>query len=277
MLNISLASGAGRILTGTTLALLLAFTTGIVRAETPAVGSESSFLSNADLALPSAPMAQEKSSAKDASDAAPIGRLQKHLALEAGGGMNFPMSAISGYNRTGYNATIGAGWMFTRQFGTMLEYQFIDDALTSYARRVLSAGNCSPLGGLCASGTAYTNAFTVAPILYFVDESKYNAYITLGVGVARKTTTTSVTYYGANSIVGNAGVFPGATTHASYSDVRLAYDYGIGMTRQAEWNHHVKYFAEVRYLRVDTTKPFGLNPNAVGRTVLAPLTIGLRY
>jgi hypothetical protein len=301
MLNTSLAPGAGRILTGITLALLLAFTTGMVRAEAPAeiaaTGNTAagSVSSSTEDALPSAPMARgEKASDKsDADTNAPKSLLARHLALEAGGGMNFPRSAISGYNTTGYNGTLGAGWMFSHQFGTILEYQFIENNLTSYEEGALDQGLCFPTGTVCpSSGHAISNFVSVAPILYFMNDTRFNAYVTLGVGLAKKTTTTSETYMNLDStqakcpapsvytpvpISGTTGTCIGPTYNNSYSDTRLGYDFGIGVTYKTGWNSHVKYFTDIRYLRIDTTSAFGLNPNAVGRTVLAPFTVGLRY
>ena len=263
MLKISPVPGSRRMFAATALAVLLAFSA--VNASASAVANDSAALPDtySTSSLPSAPtpIAQDASTAPSTFK----GRLRSHIALEAGGGMSFPSSAINAWNTTGYNATAGAGWMFSPHFGALLEYQYLTNGLTNYALQGLSAGDCYPQGTICASGNVRINGISVAPIVDLAPESKYDAYFTLGLGSYHKTTNTSQT--------NTADV----TTSASYSVTRFGYNFGMGLTRKAGWNSHVKYFVETRFLRIDTSMHYGVNMNSVGRTSLVPVTIGLRY
>ena len=120
-----------------------------------------------------------------------------HIAFEGGFGFSIPIGNDTSYSQTdindgnlspseglGYGLTVGGGWNFTKKFGALLEYRFLNQSIPSDYLNALStadAGGSSSTTGL--GGNINTWSFTIDPI-YYVPFSRRTSgvYVTGGGG-----------------------------------------------------------------------------------------------
>lgn len=202
-----------------------------------------------------------------------------HMAIEAGGGFNAPIGNDTKYITWGGNLTLGAGWQFNNQFGTLLEYQFIDDKLPGaflssvYNQSDLAAQGLSQLGG-----HAHIWSLTLDPIFYLRPHGITNAYVTGGGGFYRKVTTFTTPvqeycfsyYYGYYPCTTNANV-------GHFSSNQGGLNLGIGVTHALGADERAKFFAEARYVWIKTPGPKDTAYWGLGSTGLVPVTVGIRW
>lgn len=204
-----------------------------------------------------------------------------HLAFEAGGGFNAPIGNDKPYITWGGNVTLGAGWQFNKQFGTLLEYQFMDNKLPgSFLSQIynsnsasLSAQGINQLGG-----HAHIWSITLDPIFYLRPQGRTNAYVTGGGGFYRKVTTftTPVQQYCYDYFY---GYYP-CTTNATvghFSSNQGGLNLGIGFTHAIGMDERAKLFAEARYVWIKTPGPKDTPYWGLGTTALVPVTFGVRW
>jgi len=190
------------------------------------------------------------------------------LSFELGAGFNAPVGNDIPYITWGGNFTLGAGRQFTPHVGALVEYQFIDDKLPgAFLSAVGTPG-----------GDSHIWSFTVDPIVYLhpADQKGWNAYAVGGGGFYRKVTnfnsSVPVVYCGYFGFC--VGGYENATV-ASFSSNQGGTNIGFGFTHSIG-DGKAKYFAEARYLWVDSPKSSSTEVGT-GTTELFPVTLGVRW
>lgn len=186
------------------------------------------------------------------------------LTFEAGGGFNAPIGNDQPFITWGGNFTGGVGTRLSRHLSVLAEYQFMDNKLP---------------GGLIADagaqgGHAHIWSLTVDPVLDLFPARKNSVYLTGGGGFYRKVTSFTdpeeveeCFYF---CVVGTEDV---VVSH--FSSNQGGANFGVGFTHKLGGDEHLKAFAEVRYLWLDT--PSIGETDGLGRTELLPVTFGIRW
>jgi hypothetical protein len=188
----------------------------------------------------------------------------KRLAFEAGGGFNAPIGNDSPVISWGGNFTVGGGLRLEKHISVLAEYQFMDNKLP---------------GGLIADagaqgGHAHIWSLTLDPVIDLFPARKNDIYVTGGGGFYRKVTSftdpeeVEECYYFCT--VGTENV---VVSHFSSNQGGL--NLGVGITHKLGSDEHLKAFAEVRYLWINT--PQVGSYDGLGRTELLPVTVGVRW
>jgi len=200
--------------------------------------------------------------------------VKSKLAFEGGGGANAPLGDKQ-YITWGGNFTVGGGLNFSKNFGLLAEYQFLDNKLPGAIIAETGA----------TGGHAHIWGFTLAPVFDLFPKSSNDIYVTGGGGFYRKVTSftdpeqTEYCYYYYCGI-GTTNVVVG-----HYSSNQGGWNVGAGYQHRmggVYGDSKMRFFAEVRYLDVLTpasqVSPNGLGTTAVGAdTKLLPITFGIRY
>jgi hypothetical protein len=190
--------------------------------------------------------------------------LTSHLTFEAGGGFNAPIGNDQPVITWGGNFTVGGGYRFDKRFSVLAEYQFMDNKLP---------------GGLIADagsqgGHAHIWSLTLDPVIDLMPNRRNSVYVTGGGGFYRKVTSftdpedVEECYYFCT--IGTENV---VVSHFSSNQGGL--NVGVGITHKLGSDEHLKAFAEVRYLWLNT--PGIGSPDGLGTTELLPVTIGVRW
>jgi hypothetical protein len=194
------------------------------------------------------------------------------LAFEAGGGFNAPESSSVTF---GGNFTLGGGLNFSKYFGALIEYQFIQDKLPGALIAEAQA----------TGGYARIWSFTIDPVIDLMPKAKNDVYITGGGGFYRKVTSFTdpedvcEVYYVVecgteNEVVGHFSSNQAGFNVGGGFQHRLGGMYGDSKT---------KLFAEVRYLDVMSPAIAGASPSGLGPTTVAadtkliPISVGVRF
>lgn len=185
-----------------------------------------------------------------------------HLALEFGGGFNAPIGNDQPYITWGGNVTAGAGLHLSRRFVLLAEYQLIYDKLPGAF--IAAAGQGAN------NGTATIQSITLAPVLDLFPKRTNSVYLTGGGGYYHKTTSFNILvccdFYG----------YPISINTNKFSSSQAGGNFGFGFTHRIGGpDGQAKYFAEVRYLFVNT--PPITETNGLGTTGLIPVTFGIRW
>jgi hypothetical protein len=198
-----------------------------------------------------------------------------HLAIEAGGGFTAPVGSevsggqgegLDGFVTWGYNITAGAGWNFTHHFGLLAEYQF--------NRNKIPGATLAALGA--PGGNVNTHAFTLDPIIYLPVSRHTGAYLTGGGGLYRKVTNYTapevgvVCYYFCYEGYSN-------TTIYHFSSNQGGANAGIGYYWKLGDDTNARFYAEARYVWVNSPRPSPAQPLAEGSEELIPVTFGIRF
>jgi hypothetical protein len=209
------------------------------------------------------PAAVERGGAQDSYGRGSSG-MWNRLTFEGGGGFNAPIGNDQPFITWGGNVTLGGGMRFTKHISALAEYQFIDDKLP---------------GGLIADagaqgGHAHIWSLTLDPVIDLFPKRVNDVYVTGGGGFYRKVTSftdpeeVEECYY--FCVVGTEDV---VVSH--FSSNQGGANIGVGFTHRLGGDEHLKAFAEVRYLWINTP-PIG-EQNGLGTTGLLPVTVGLRF
>jgi len=146
----------------------------------------------------------------------------------------------------------------------LAEYQFMDNKLP---------------GGLIADagaqgGHAHIWSLTLDPVIDFFPSRKNDIYVTGGGGFYRKVTSFTdpeeveeCSYF---CVIGTENV---VVSH--FSSNQGGVNFGLGVTHKVGGDEHLKAFAEVRYLLINTP-PIG-EQDGLGKTELIPVTFGVRW
>jgi hypothetical protein len=190
--------------------------------------------------------------------------LTSHLTFEGGGGFNAPIGNDTPFITWGGNVTVGGGYKFEKHVSVLAEYQFIDDKLPGSL--IADAG--------AQGGHAHIWSLTLDPVIDLFPARKNDIYVTGGGGFYRKVTSftdpeeVEECYYFCT--IGTENVVVG-----HFSSNQGGLNFGLGVTHKLGGDEHLKAFAEVRYLWINTP-PIG-ETDGLGRTELIPVTVGVRW
>jgi hypothetical protein len=199
------------------------------------------------------------------------------FAFEAGGGVSAPAGDKS-YITWGGQFTVGGGLNFNKRFGTLIEYQFMDNKLPGAIIAETGA----------TGGHAHLWSVTLDPVFDLFPKSTNDVYVTGGGGFYRKVTSFTdpqesqycdfyygCGYYTSNVVVGHFSSNQGGFNIGAGFQHRVGGMYGDGKT---------KLFAEVRFVDALTPAVVGQSPNGLGPitsiaadTKLLPISVGVRF
>jgi hypothetical protein len=186
------------------------------------------------------------------------------LTFEGGGGFNAPIGNDQPFITWGGNVTVGGGLRLQKHISVLAEYQFMDNKLPGSL--IADAG--------AQGGHAHIWSLTLDPVIDFFPSRKNDVYVTGGGGFYRKVTSftdpeeVEECFYFCT--VGTENV---VVSH--FSSNQGGANFGIGFTRKLGGDEHLKAFAEVRYLWIDT--PAIGETDGLGKTELIPVTFGIRW
>ena len=187
-----------------------------------------------------------------------------HLTFEGGGGFNAPIGNDQPFITWGGNITIGGGYRFQKHISVLAEYQFLDNKLPGSL--IADAG--------AQGGHAHIWSLTLDPVIDFFPSRKNDIYVTGGGGFYRKVTSFTdpeeveeCSYF---CVIGTENV---VVSH--FSSNQGGVNFGLGVTHKIGGDEHLKAFAEVRYLLINTP-PIG-EQDGLGKTELIPVTFGVRW
>jgi len=211
-----------------------------------------------------------------------------HIAFEGGAGFTAPIGndthpyEAPGYNVNetwGYNINVGGGWNFTKHFGALLEFTFDKQKIpgatlsTIYNEATLAGVSLSgPLGG-----NVNTWSFTVDPIYYLPVTHRSGVYVTGGGGFYRKVTNFTEPeleeYCEFYCVEGYE-----SETAAHSSSNQGGFNAGFGLYWKAFGeDSNAKFYAETRYVWVDSPVSSNGDPWGGGTEGLIPVTFGIRF
>ncbi|MGB9032499.1 MAG: hypothetical protein WCC27_20415 [Acidobacteriaceae bacterium] len=208
-----------------------------------------------------------------------------HIAFEGGFGFSVPVGSDTTYSTTslndgdlspsegfGYGLNLGGGWNFNKRFGALMEYQFLRQGIPSSYLNALQAG--SSTSGL--GGNINTWSLTVDPIVYLPFSRKSGVYVTGGGGFYRKVTNFTEPVQECDPYYGCYGV-PVTVDH--FSSNQGGFNAGGGFYRKIFGeDSNGKFFAEVRYVWVNSPGPSASNSNqGSGTEALIPVEFGIRF
>jgi hypothetical protein len=197
----------------------------------------------------------------------PLGNTGKFNLAEA----EDPTGPLSPSQGFGYNFGIGAGWNFSKKFGVLLDYDFIRDSIPHDYTDVLAGGPGSGLGG-----NINTWGLAVDPIYYLPFSQKSGAYVTGGGGFYRKVTNFTQPVQQCSFYY---GCFNTPVTVLHFSSNQGGADLGVGFYHKIfGQDSNAKFFAQVKYLFVDSPRPTNSNHGqGSGTESLLPVTFGIRF
>lgn len=197
------------------------------------------------------------------------------LAIEAGGGFNMPSGDTGQSLNTGFNFTFGAGQRLNKMITMLVEYQFIDDGLTSAI--INQAGS--------TGGNAHIWSFTVDPVVNLIPKGNNTVYVTGGGGFYRKVTNFTVETPQQFCSYFYCGVGYAPQTVGHFSSNQGGWNLGGGVSHRFAGMYgdgRMSIFAEARYLDV-LSPAVNHSPNGLGTTTVAagtkliPVTFGFRF
>ncbi len=212
-----------------------------------------------------------------------------HIAFEGGAGFSVPVGNDTTFSTTslnngdlspdeafGYGVTIGGGWNFTKKFGALLEYQFLRQGMGNDFLNALNAASGTSGSGMSIGGNVNTWSLTVDPVFYLPFNRKSGLYVTGGGGFYRKVSNFTEPveecdpYYGCYDVSG---------TVAHFSSNQGGFNAGAGFYHKVFGeDSNGKFFAEVRYVWVDSPGPNSSNSyQGSGTEALIPVTFGVRF
>lgn len=211
-----------------------------------------------------------------------------HFAFDAGGGFTAPIGndthpyEAPGYNINetwGYNINLGGGWNFTKHFGALLEYQFdkqkIPGATLSTIWAEANAGGAGltyPLGG-----NVNTWSLTIDPVYYVPVTHRSGIFVTGGGGFYRKVANFTEPeleeecYY-----ICGYGYANATAAHSSSNQGGVNGGFGLYWKAFGE-DSNAKFYAEARYVWVDSPVASNSDPFGGGTEGLIPVTVGIRF
>jgi hypothetical protein len=211
-----------------------------------------------------------------------------HLAFEGGFGFAAPIGNDTSFSQAdvdagylspslgwGWDVNAGVGWNFSKKFGVLLEYGFDRQGMNNdYLNAVstVQAGGSVSTTGL--GGNVNTWDFVVEPIYYLPVSHKNGAYVTGGGGFYRKVTNFTEpveeeSYYGIYSV-------PATVDH--FSSNQGGGNFGVGVYHKLSEDSNAKFFAEIRYVFVDS--PVASSSNSYqgsGTQEIIPVNFGIRF
>lgn len=248
-------------------------------ATAPAADSSSTeytFLADPADALPAAPRASSSSAGQYDNKSSKGSDWKGKLALEFGGGFDPPLSSSSPYINTGFNVNAGGGFHMGHGVSVLIEYQFIRAGLPDAI--VKQAGS--------DGGNVHLWSLGLEPVVDLMPHHNTSVYVTGGGGFYRKVTNFTVQTLTTYCYYFYCG--PGYTTQTAghFSSNQGGWNIGGGVSHRFAGMYgdgKMAFFAEARYLDVNTPAVINQSPNGLGNTTigagtkLIPITFGLRF
>ena len=191
-----------------------------------------------------------------------------HLAIEAGGGFNVPVGNTRTWQLVGYSLDLGAGWNFSKRFGVLAEYGF--------NRSDIPQNTLTNVGE--PNGNVHVWSLTLDPIFYYKTSGRIGGYVTGGGGFYRKLTSFTQSIYVGDYCDYFYGCYPQYEneTLSHFSSNQGGLNFGTGVTFKPNADGKGKFFAEARYVWVDSPKSSTTNIGT-GTVGMVPVTFGFRW
>jgi hypothetical protein len=194
--------------------------------------------------------------------------LTDHLAVELGAGFNVPSGNTTTWQTVGYSINLGGGWMFNNRLGMLAEYNF--------NRSTIPANTLTHINE--PDGNVHVWSLTLDPIFYYKTSGRIGGYVTGGGGFYRKLTTFTQPVFLGYYCDYFYGCFP------QYSNITLSHfssnqggvNIGTGVTFKPNADGKVKFYAEARYVWVDSPKN-SASAIGTGTVNMFPVTFGFRW
>jgi Outer membrane protein beta-barrel domain len=194
--------------------------------------------------------------------------LTDHLAVELGAGFNVPSGNTTTWQTVGYSINLGGGWMFNDRLGMLAEYNF---NRTSIPTNTLTHIN-EP------DGNVHVWSLTLDPIFYYKTSGRIGGYVTGGGGFYRKLTTFTQPVFLGYYCDYFYGCFPqyANVTLSHFSSNQGGVNIGTGVTFKPNADGKAKFYAEARYVWVDSPKN-SASAIGTGTVNMFPVTFGFRW
>ncbi len=186
------------------------------------------------------------------------------FTFNIGGGFTEPVKNSENRLDRGYNINVGAGLNLTPAVGVIGEFGYNNLGVPSGILAALAA----------TEGAARLYSLTVNPIVRFNPNGRSDFYLIGGGGYYRRTVEftrpTAVIIPGLDPFYGVTipVALPPTAVAGSFSQDRLGWNFGGGVTFQLTGDSNLKFYAEARYHYIDT-EPISTN--------MLPVTFGLRW
>jgi hypothetical protein len=191
-----------------------------------------------------------------------------HLAIEAGAGFNVPAGNTGTWQLVGYSINLGGGWMFNNRIGVLAEYGFNhanipQDTLTNIGE---------------PQGNVHVWSLTLDPIVYYKTSGHLGGYVTGGGGFYRKLTSFTQPVYVGDYCDYFYGCYPQYenVTLSHFSSNQGGFNIGTGVTYKPNPDGKAKFYAEARYVWVDSPKST-TSSIGTGTVGMFPVTFGFRW
>jgi Outer membrane protein beta-barrel domain len=191
-----------------------------------------------------------------------------HLALEAGGGLNVPAGNTRTWQLVGYSINLGGGWNFNKWFGVLAEYGFNGANIPQNTLTNVGEPN----------GNVHVWSLTLDPIIYYKTSGHIGGYVTGGGGFYRKLTSFTQPVYVGDYCDYFSGCYPQYTNVvlSHFSSNQGGVNVGTGVTYKPNADGKAKFFAEARYVWVDS--PVSTSSSiGTGTVGMIPVTFGFRW
>jgi hypothetical protein len=194
--------------------------------------------------------------------------LSDHLAVELGAGFNVPAGNTSTWQLVGYSINLGGGWMFNDRIGVLAEYGF------NHAN--IPQNTLTNIGE--PQGNVHVWSLTLDPIIYYKTSGHLGGYVTGGGGFYRKLTSFTEPVYVGDYCDYFYGCYPqyDNVTLSHFSSNQGGLNVGTGVTYKPNPDGKGKFYAEVRYVWVDSPKNTA-STIGTGTVGMLPVTFGFRW
>jgi hypothetical protein len=191
-----------------------------------------------------------------------------HLAIEAGAGFNVPAGNTGTWQLVGYSINLGGGWMFNDRIGVLAEYGF------NHAN--IPQNTLTNIGE--PQGNVHVWSLTLDPIVYYKTSGHLGGYVTGGGGFYRKLTSFTEPVYVGDYCDYFYGCYPqyDNVTLSHFSSNQGGLNIGTGVTYKPNPDGKAKFYAEARYVWVDSPKST-TSSIGTGTVGMFPVTFGFRW
>ncbi len=194
--------------------------------------------------------------------------LTDHLAIELGAGLNVPAGNTATWQAVGYSINLGGGWNFNDRFGVLAEYNF--------NRANIPTNTLTNIGE--PDGNVHVWSLTLDPIVYLKTSGHIGGYVTGGGGFYRKLTSFTEPVYVGDYCDYFYGCYPQYenVTLSHFSSNQGGVNFGAGVTYKPNADGKGKFYAEARYVWVDSPASSASNVGT-GTVSMFPITFGFRW
>jgi hypothetical protein len=194
--------------------------------------------------------------------------LSDHLAVELGAGLNVPAGNTTTWQAVGYSINLGGGWMFNNRIGLLAEYGFNHANIPTSTLTNISEPD----------GNVHVWSLTLDPIFYYKTSGHIGGYVTGGGGFYRKLTSFTDSEYLGTYCDYFYGCYPqyATITLSHFSSNQGGVNIGTGLTYKLNADGKAKFYAEARYVWVDSPANSSTNIGT-GTVSMFPVTFGFRW